>query len=118
MGLGFGICWGSPGVGDPLGSGSRRQRGPKADSPHGQVHGADGEEGEGVDFDHDGHEGHVEDDLDEAWGEKHLGWDGGSGGPKMSFCGTGMRDAGLGSTKPQILNTGGDHNPKSQKLWL
>lgn len=39
-------------------------------SPHGQVHGADGEEREGVDLDHDGHEGHVEEDLDEACREE------------------------------------------------
>lgn len=46
----------------------------KVTSPHRQVHGADGEEREGVDFDHDGHEGHVEEDFDEAWGkEEHWG---------------------------------------------
>lgn len=39
----------------------------EVNSPHRQVHGADGEEREGVDFDHDGHEGHVEEDFDEAW---------------------------------------------------
>ena len=45
----------------------------KVNSPHRQVHGADGEEREGVDFDHDGHEGHVEENFDEAWGgKKHL----------------------------------------------
>lgn len=43
---------------------------PEPNSPHGQVHGADSEEGERVDFDHDGHEGHVEQDLDEAWGKE------------------------------------------------
>jgi len=64
----------------------------EVNSPHGQVHGADGEEREGVDFDHDGHEGHVEEDFDEAWGEQAhqdlvLGqpWVGGGGmGPPRS----------------------------------
>lgn len=33
---------------------------------HGQVHGPDGKEWEGVHLDHDGHEGHVQQNLDEA----------------------------------------------------
>lgn len=51
---------------------SRRRADNRAEgnSPHRQVHGADGEEREGVDFDHDGHEGHVEENFDEAWGER------------------------------------------------
>lgn len=34
--------------------------------PHGQVHGPNGKEWECVHLDHDGHEGHVQQDLDEA----------------------------------------------------
>lgn len=34
--------------------------------PHSQVHGPNGEEWEGVHLDHDGHEGHVQQDFDEA----------------------------------------------------
>lgn len=38
-------------------------------SPHGQVHRPDGEEREGVHLDHDGHESHVQEHLNEACGK-------------------------------------------------
>lgn len=37
-------------------------------SPHSQVHRPDGKEREGVHLDHDGHESHVQQNFDEAWG--------------------------------------------------
>lgn len=39
-------------------------------SPHGQVHRPDGKQREGVHLDHDGHESQIEQNLDEACGEK------------------------------------------------
>lgn len=36
-------------------------------SPHSQIHGANGEQGEGVDLYHDGHEGDVQEHFDETW---------------------------------------------------
>lgn len=55
-------------AGEGTGSGWE-DRGIGLGSPHGQVHGPDGKEWEGVHLDHDGHEGHVQQNLDEACGE-------------------------------------------------
>lgn len=34
--------------------------------PHSKIHGADGEQREGMHFDHDGHEGHIQQHLNET----------------------------------------------------